>query len=99
MPPTMQWPHAVVQITLPSRYPLAEPMRPHEPIARTKASGLARARMLFKAKLGWLGGHPHAGGWVVVPDDERPLERLALGREHLRRATYAVGKLRGEFPR
>jgi len=80
-------------------------MRPHQPIARTKASGMARARMLIKAKLGWLDGHPcmsegpHAGTWIVVPEDERPVERLVLGREHLRRATYAAGKLRGEFPR
>jgi hypothetical protein len=80
-------------------------MRPHQPIARTKAAGLARARMLIKAKLGWLWGYPCAsdgpspGGWMVVPDDERPVERLALGREHVRRATYAAGKLRGEFPR
>lgn len=86
-------------------------MRPHAPIARTKAAGLARARMLMKAKLGWLGGHPLAAdgplasarsgpaGWVVVPDDERPVERIVLGRDHLRRATYTANKLRGEFPR
>lgn len=79
-------------------------MRAHEPPARnrTKAAGLARARMLMKAKLGWLGGHPRiadAPGWVVVPEDERPVEPLVLGRDHLRRATYAANKLRGEFPR
>lgn len=55
--------------------------------------------MLIKAKLGWLGGFPGAHGWVVVPEDERPLERLELGRDHLRRATYTANKLRGEFPR
>lgn len=86
-------------------------MRPHAPSARTKAAGLARARMLMKAKLGWLEGHPCASatprasdgpepaGWIVVPEDERPVERIVLGRDHLRRATYAASKLRGEFPR
>lgn len=86
-------------------------MRPHAPIARTKAAGLARARMLMKAKLGWLEGHPcarnipptsdepDAAGWIVVPEDERPVERIVLGRDHLRRATYTANKLRGEFPR
>lgn len=74
-------------------------MRPHQPTARIKAAGLARARMLIKAKLGWLGGYPSANGWVAVPEDERPVEQLALSRDHLRRATYTANKLRGEFPR
>jgi hypothetical protein len=75
-------------------------MRSHAPTTRSKhAAGLARARMLMKAKLGWLGGHPCPTGWIVVPEDERPVERLVLGRDHLRRATYTANKLRGEFPR
>lgn len=75
-------------------------MRAHDPTARNKGAGLARARMLMKAKLGWLSGYPDADGWTVVPEDgERAAEPLTLGRDHLRRATYTASKLRGEFPR
>ncbi|MEM9455131.1 MAG: hypothetical protein AAGF11_13200 [Myxococcota bacterium] len=74
-------------------------MRPHSP-GNTRASGLARARMLMKSKLGWLEGYPDHEGWTVVPDEgERGVERLTLDRNHLRRATYTAAKLRGEFPR
>lgn len=74
-------------------------MRPHA-TTHTKASGLARARMLMKAKLGWLVGFPSAQGWMVVPEQgERPMEPVELTRDHLRRATYAANKLCGEFPR
>lgn len=75
-------------------------MRAHEPTARNKATGMARARMLMKGKLGWLSGYPEGDGWMVVPEDgERTIERLALGRDHLRRATYTANELRREYPR
>lgn len=74
-------------------------MRPHQPTTHAKATGLGRARMLMKAKLGWLTGYPSAGAWVVVPSDERGVERLALGRDHLRRATRTANELRRDFPR
>ncbi len=74
-------------------------MRPHA-ATNKKATGLARARMLMKAKLGWLEGYPSAQGWVVVPQQGEPPEApLVLTRDHLRRATYAANKLCGEFPR
>ncbi|MEM7157986.1 MAG: hypothetical protein AAF799_34410 [Myxococcota bacterium] len=74
-------------------------MRPHSP-ANTRASGLARARMLMKAKLWWLKGYPRGDDWVVVPEEgERGPEVLTLDRNHLRRATFTANKLRGEFPR
>jgi hypothetical protein len=74
-------------------------MRPLAPTS-TKAAGLARARMLMKAKLGWLAGYPSPHGWIVVPEEgDRPGETLVLTRDHLRRATYTAAKLRGEFPR
>lgn len=74
-------------------------MRPHSP-SNTRASGLARARMLMKSKLGWLEGYPDEEGWTVVPDEGgRGVEQLALDRNHLRRATYTAAKLSGEFPR
>ena len=74
------------------------PMRPHQQ-TRTRASGLARARMLLKSKLGWLEGFPSGERWVVVPHEgERGPESLMLERKHLRQATYAARKLQGEFP-
>lgn len=74
-------------------------MRPHSR-ANTRASGLARARMLMKSKLWWLEGYPRSDGWVVIPKEgERGVEPLSLDRNHLRRATYTANKLCGEFPR
>jgi hypothetical protein len=75
-------------------------MKPHKPTAKSKATGLARARMLMKSKLWWLGGYPDGNKWVVVPfEGERGVEVLTLDRQHLRRATYAATKLYREFPR
>ncbi|MCB9715207.1 MAG: hypothetical protein H6712_15175 [Myxococcales bacterium] len=74
-------------------------MRPHQQ-TRTRASGLARARMLLKSKLGWLEGFPSGERWVVVPHEgERGPGPLMLERKHLRQATYTARKLQGEYPR
>lgn len=74
-------------------------MRPHVQ-THTRSSGLARARMLLKSKLGWLEGYPDGARWVVVHHmGDLETEALTLDRNHLRRATYTARKLRGEFPR
>lgn len=54
----------------------------------------------MKAKLWWLTGFPAGNAWITIPlQGERAGEVRSLERGDLRRATYAVTKLTGEFPR
>jgi hypothetical protein len=54
----------------------------------------------MKAKLWWLTGFPDGPAWVVIPlQGDRGIEVRSLKPADLRRATRAVSKLAGEFPR
>lgn len=81
------------------------PVRPHQPLAKSKRSAEARARMLLKSGLGWASGVPVSVGaegvrWLCVPErGEFSEEVQALGRAELRRARFNANRVRREFPR
>lgn len=75
-------------------------MRPHDKKASRKATGVGGVRAILKTKLWWREGFPFEGQWLVVPRSQhRKVEAISLTRSDLSRATYAVKKLIGEFPK
>jgi len=81
-------------------------MRDTKRRATSKAAGLARARLLYKANLWWLEGYPLGSTsnrtlqWKALPSIvRRPPECLALEPDTIRKATYTAKKLHREFPR
>jgi len=72
-------------------------MKPHEPVKR--AGSISRARSFIRSDLGWLTGFPDtAGRWVSVPEGQKEFY-AELERESIRKSTYRLNKLRGDFPR
>lgn len=75
-------------------------VRPHERKYKSKATHVARARLVMKAKLWWTTGFPYRGRWVVVCLAPGPTSGPgSLERRDLREASYALKKLEGEFRR
>jgi hypothetical protein len=74
-------------------------MRPERSRETGRAARVARARLVLKADLAWLGGYPsgetaNAGlGWCVPPTAGRPGRSMHLDRTSLHRATRAVNEL------
>src|SRR5579859_943907 len=74
-------------------------MRPQRSRETGRASRTARARLLVKADVGWLGGYPtgeRAGNglaWIVPAAEGRPERALAVDGASLHRATRALTEL------
>src|SRR5688500_10048467 len=80
-------------------------MQPEDRRRKLKATGLARARAIFKADLFWISGFPVYGdhaplqwscGWGRALQPER---RVPVDGELLRRAEFAYTALVNRFPR
>jgi hypothetical protein len=78
-------------------------MRPERSRVTARATHVARARLLVKADLAWLGGYPtgevtEAGvAWHVPVSEGRPAQRSTIDRASLHRATRALTELEERF--
>ena len=78
-------------------------MRPERSRETGRAPRVARARLLVKADLAWLGGYPAGepgeGGlpWSVPPGAGRPERSMVVDRASLHRATRALTELELRF--
>jgi hypothetical protein len=78
-------------------------MRPERSRETGRAARAARARMLVKADLGWLGGYPTGDetpgslAWLVPPGAGRPARETTLDRASLHRSTRALAELELRF--
>lgn len=79
------------------------PMRPERSRDTGRAPRVARARLLVKADLAWVGGYPtgttaDAGvAWCVPPGAGRPAREIVMDRGSLHRATRALKELELRF--
>ncbi len=80
-------------------------MRPERQRDTSIKASVSRARMYMKANLDWLRGFPLGQGpgyveWQpLLPAGGESDSPMRIDGELLRRATYALAKLRGRFPR